>query len=81
MVTECMELDGLYKTEYNMKILKRKEPTVKRYCPHCGSLLELEKGDIRWYRDISGTSSPYVKCAACGKDFDVNGWPGITKIY
>lgn len=64
-----------------MKILEKNEPTVKGRCPYCESLLELEKGDIRWYRDISGTSSPYVICAACGKDFDVEGWTGISKLY
>lgn len=64
-----------------MKILERKEPTVEGICPHCGSTLLLEKGDIKWYKDISQTTCPYVTCAACGKDIDVEGWRGISKLY
>ena len=29
-----------------MKILERKELSVVGNCPHCGSKLELEKGDV-----------------------------------
>lgn len=64
-----------------MKILERKEWSVVGLCPHCGSKLELEKGDIRWCKDIDGGSSPYVTCAVCGKGFDVEGWENISKIY
>mgnify|MGYP002522198035 CR=1 FL=1 len=64
-----------------MKILERKELSVVGICPHCGSKLELEKGDIKWYKDMSGDRSPYVTCAACGKDFDVEGWKNISKLY
>ena len=64
-----------------MKILKRKELSIVGICPHCGSKLELEKGDIRWYKDIGGDNSPYVTCAACGKTFDVEGWKNISKLY
>ena len=31
-----------------MKILERKNPSVVGICPHCGSKLELEKGDVWW---------------------------------
>lgn len=64
-----------------MKILERKKLSVVGVCPHCGSKLELEKGDIKWYKEIDGGSSPYVICAACGKSFDVEGWKNIRKIY
>lgn len=64
-----------------MKILERKEkPTAIVNCPHCGSKLELEKGDVWWHTDIDGGKSPYVTCAACGKIFDVEGWSNIHKI-
>lgn len=64
-----------------MKILERKEPSVIGLCPHCGSKLELEKGDIWWHKDIDGGKSPCVTCAVCGEGFDVEGWIGITKLY
>ena len=64
-----------------MKILERKQLSVVGICPHCGSKLELEKGDIQWYKDIGGDTSPYVTCAACGKTFDVEGWKNISKLY
>lgn len=63
-----------------MKILERKELSVIGICPHCGSRLKLEKGDIKWYKDMGGDNSPYVTCAACGKDFDVEGWKNINKL-
>ena len=65
-----------------MKILERKEiSSVICICPFCGSKLELEKGDIWWHKDIDGGTSPCVKCAVCGKGFDVEGWKGINKLY
>ena len=64
-----------------MKILERKEPTVIGVCPCCGSKLEIEKGDIKWYRDMGGDSSPYITCPVCGKTPDVEGWKGISKLY
>ena len=63
-----------------MKILERHEISVTGICPNCKSKLELEKGDIKWYTDMSGYKSPYVTCAACGKSFDVEGWEGISKL-
>lgn len=63
-----------------MKILERKELSVIVTCPHCGSKLELEKGDIWWCRDIDGGKSPCVTCVACGKSFDVEGCSNINKI-
>ena len=56
-----------------MKVLKRGNTTVKWTCPACGSLLELEKKDIHWYRDYSNTSTPYIKCCVCEKETDVEG--------
>lgn len=50
-------------------------------CPHCGSKLELEKGDIGWHDDIAGGSSPCVTCAVCKEGFDVEGWENISKLY
>lgn len=65
-----------------MKVLERKEkPTAIVNCPHCGSKLEIEKGDIWWHKDIDGGSSPYVTCAVCGKGFDVEGYKGVHKIF
>ena len=64
-----------------MKILKRKEPSVVGTCPHCDSKLKLEKGDIHWCKDIDGGTTPYVTCAACGKEIDVEGWKNLYKLY
>ena len=64
-----------------MKILEKRDPNVVCYCPHCSSKLLLEKSDIHWYTDISGTRSPYVTCFNCEKDFDVEGLNGIHKLY
>ena len=64
-----------------MKVLKRQELNVMGKCPHCGSTLLIEKGDIWWHKDIDGGSSPCVTCGACGKGFDVEGWRGISKLY
>lgn len=65
-----------------MKVLERKEkPTAIVNCPHCGSKLEIEKGDIWWHKDIDGGSSPCVTCAVCGKGFDVDGYKGVHKIF
>lgn len=64
-----------------MKVLKREEPSIIVICPHCGSKLKLEKGDIWIHKDIDGGSSPYVTCAVCGKGFDVEGVKNISKIY
>ena len=65
-----------------MKILERKELklSVIGRCPHCGSKLELEKGDVWWNSEIDGSTSPCVTCAVCGKGFDVEGWENINKI-
>lgn len=64
-----------------MKILERKEkPTAIVNCPRCGSKLEVEEGDIWWHKDVDGGYSPYITCAACSKDFDVEGWSNIRKI-
>lgn len=65
-----------------MKVLERKELKVSviGICPHCGSKLELEKGDIWWHEDMDGGKSPCVTCAACGKGFDVEGWKNIRKL-
>ena len=62
-----------------MKILKKGKPTVKWTCPVCGSLLELEPGDIEWHTDYSGDNAPYVKCPVCGKFTDVEGNNEIRK--
>lgn len=64
-----------------MKVLEYHQPSVIGVCPHCGSKLEIEKGDIWWHKDIDGGSSPCVTCGACGKGFDVEGWKGISKLY
>lgn len=64
-----------------MKILERKEISVIGTCPHCCSILQLDKEDIYWSRDIDGGTSPWVKCAVCGKGFDVEGWKNINKLY
>ena len=64
-----------------MKILERKELSVVGICPHCGSKLELEKGDIWWHTDIDGDKSPYVTYAVCGKSIDVDGWNNISNLY
>ncbi len=64
-----------------MKILKRKDPPkLICKCPHCGSKLEIEKGDIWFHKDIDGGSSPYVTCAVCKKGFDIEGYNGIQKL-
>lgn len=63
-----------------MKILERKELSVVGTCPHCGSKLELEKGDIWRHTDIDGGKSPCVTCAVCGKGFDVEGWKNISTL-
>ena len=62
-----------------MKVLKKGKPTVKWTCPVCGSLLELEPGDIEWHTDYSGDNAPYVKCPVCGKFTDVEGNNEIRK--
>jgi hypothetical protein len=62
-------------------IKKREAPGVRGTCPDCGSLIEVEEGDITWYKDIDGGSSPYVRCGACHKQFDVEGWKGIYRLY
>lgn len=64
-----------------MKVLEKREFTIKAICPHCGSFIEVEKGDVYWCKDIDGGSSPYVKCGACGKSIDVEDWDGIYKLY
>ena len=64
-----------------MKILEKKEPSVIINCPHCGSKLELEKGDIWSHKDIDGGSSPFVTCAVCHKGFDVEGYKDIYKLF
>jgi hypothetical protein len=64
-----------------MKVLIRKEPSVIGICPHCDSKLKLEKGDVYLCKDIDGGNTPYVTCAACGKEIDVEGWKNIYKLY
>lgn len=66
-----------------MKILERKEEIsiIIGTCPHCASVLQFEKGDIWWHKDIDGGKSPCVTCAVCGKGFDVEGLKDITKLY
>ena len=66
-----------------MKVLEVKNPTVEITCPHCGSRLLLEKGDIHFSKDITGTSVPYVTCGNrdCNKSIDVEGVSGIHKLY
>jgi hypothetical protein len=63
-----------------MKILERNELSVVGICPHCGSWLALEKGDVWWNLNLDGSKSPCVTCAACDKGFDVEGWKNIHKI-
>ncbi len=64
-----------------MKVLERKDkPTAIVNCPHCGSTLEIESSDIFWYKAIDGVSTPYVICAVCYKDFDVDGYKNIYRI-
>ena len=65
-----------------MKVIEKHNPKpVRGTCPYCKSVLEIEKNDVYWAKDISGTSSPYVKCAACGKTFDVEAWDNIHYLY
>ena len=67
-----------------MKLLEKgKPPTLEIICPYCRSRLLLEKGDIRFYKDFSGASSPYVDCCNpdCHKSIDVEGYEGISKLY
>ena len=68
-----------FKNNDIMKVLKKGKPTVKWTCPVCGSLLELEPGDIKWHTDYSGDNAPYVKCPVCGKFTDVEGNNEIRK--
>ena len=63
-----------------MKVLKERKIEVKCTCPHCHSELLLEKGDVDWYTEIDGGKAPFVRCAACGKTFDVEGVKDIYKI-
>ena len=63
-----------------MKVLEAHVPEVIGNCPNCNSKLQIEKGDVHWYKDISGVSSPYVTCPICRKSIDVEGWKNIRKI-
>ena len=64
-----------------MIILERSEAySVVGNCPHCGSKLLLEKGDIWWLYNEDDSKSPRVDCAVCDKGINVEGWKNIRKI-
>ena len=63
-----------------MRIIERREISIVGTCPHCCSILELEKGDIQWHKDTDGGTSPWVKCAVCGKEFNVEGWKDLINF-
>ena len=63
-----------------MKILKIGDISVIGNCPHCGSKLELENGDLWWNHDIDGGESPWVTCIVCHKRLNVGDWKNIDKI-
>lgn len=63
-----------------MRVIQRGCPEVKVTCPHCGSLLGVEKTDIKFFRDTSGVSVPYVDCPVCEKYIDLEGNKEISKI-
>ena len=63
-----------------MRVIQKGHSEVKVTCPFCGSLLGVEKKDIKFYRDISGVSVPYVKCPVCEKYIDLEGNNEISKI-
>ena len=56
-----------------MKVIKRGKLTVQWTCPYCGSILELEKKDVKGYHDLGGDYCHYVKCCVCNKTTDVDG--------
>ena len=64
-----------------MKVLEIGNPTVICKCPTCNSKLELEKGDLKWCKDNTGTSVPYVTCPICSHSIDCEGMKGIYKLY
>ena len=64
-----------------MKCLERKSPSLEITCPHCGSKLLAERGDVYFSKDISGVSVPYVDCSVCHESIDVEGYRDIYKIY
>lgn len=59
-----------------MKILERKGLSVVGFCPHCGSKLELEKGDVWWHKG----KTPCVTCIVCGNGFNVENWTNINEV-
>ena len=63
-----------------MRVIQRGNPEAKVTCPFCGSLLGVEKKDVKFARDISGVSVPYVKCPVCEKGIDLEGNEEISKI-
>lgn len=63
-----------------MKVLKKGKLSVEWTCPHCGSVLLVEKGDVHWYKDYGGGSDPYITCCECGKSTDVSYDEKIQKL-
>ena len=63
-----------------MRVIQRGCAEAKITCPYCGSLLGIERADIKFSHDISGVSVPYAKCPVCEKYIDLEGNKEISKI-